>query len=160
MTPSQIGFAVFLVANATIYVRPWEIYPQLEGVQIYLGLILLAAFISYRQIQQHLRPASLLAQPITLCVLGVFVAVILSHVSNGYLSGAVKGATMMFKTVFYYLVLVATVDTTLRLRVFVISLAVVRHGFDCGSPGGLSQHHPRGIPDAHQGKSRLQCHRD
>ncbi len=124
MTPSQIGFAVFLVANATIYVRPWEIYPQLEGVQIYLGLILLAAFISYRQIQQHLRPASLLAQPITLCVLGVFVAVILSHVSNGYLSGAVKGATMMFKTVFYYLVLVATVDTTLRLRVFVISLAL------------------------------------
>ncbi len=123
ISPSSIGFALFLAANATIYVRPWEILPQLSGVPIYLGMIVTAAALSYRQIQLHLRWNSLLAQPITLCVLGMFAAVVVSHLANGYLGGAVAGASMMFKTVFYYLVLVATVTTPSRFRIFVVSLA-------------------------------------
>ncbi len=122
VTPSQIGFIIFLFANATIYIRPWEIFPALEGVQIYVYLILLSALFSYKQIQTHLSKASLLGQPITLCVLGVLAAVGISHLSNGYLGGATKGMFSMFKTVIYYLVLVSTVNTPKRLQVFVVSL--------------------------------------
>ncbi len=122
--PSQVGFLFFLLANATIYVRPWEVLPALEGFQLYLMFIFLAVLFSYRQIQQHLTIDSLKAQPITLCVLGVCAAIAVSHITNGYLSGAVKGTVSMLKTVLYYLVLVATVNSTRRFRLFLISLAI------------------------------------
>ena len=124
MTPSQVAFTFFLLANATIFVRPWEVFPELEGIQLYLGFIAAAAVLSYRQIMQHLHINSLLAQPVTLCVLGVCAAVAVSHLTNGYLGGAVSGTVNMVKTVMYYLVLVATVNTSRRFRIFVISLAL------------------------------------
>ncbi|WP_237225703.1 O-antigen ligase family protein [Rubinisphaera sp. JC750] len=124
VSTSHSAFACFLAANATIYVRPWEIFPALNGLPIYLGLIVAAGLLAYQSIQLHLRPLSLLAQPITLCVLGVCAGVAVSHLTNGYLGGMVSGTVMMAKTVAYYLVLVATVNTPQRLRVFMISLAI------------------------------------
>jgi len=124
LSTSQFAFLCFLLANATIYMRPWEVYPALAGFPIYVGLIMTAAVLSYRSIQQHLTPSSLAAQPITLCVLGVCAAVAVSHITNGYLAGMLKGTAMMAKTVMYYLVLVATVNTPQRLRIFLISLAI------------------------------------
>ncbi|TWT60206.1 O-antigen ligase family protein [Rubinisphaera italica] len=124
VTPSQIGFILFLLANATIYVRPWEVFPQLEGVQIYVFLILAAVAVCHKQIQNHLAPANLFAQPIMLCVMGLLLAVPLSHITNGYLGGALRGTVMMFKTVVYFVVLVAVIDSTRRFRMFIISLAL------------------------------------
>lgn len=121
---SQIGFLLFLLANATIYIRPWEIVPALAGVQIYVYLILSAALLSSRDIQKHLTRSSLLGQPITLCVLGVLAAVGISHLTNGYLGGAISGTFSMFKTVVYYLVLVSVINTSQRMRYFVISLII------------------------------------
>ncbi len=124
VTPSQIGFVLFVLANATIFVRPWEVLPELEGFQVYELLILTAGLLSYKQIQHHVKARCLLAQPITLCVLGVLVAVPLSHLANGYLGGAIQGTVMMLKTVVYYLVLVAVVDSTRRFRAFLMTLAI------------------------------------
>ncbi|MBL4884041.1 MAG: O-antigen ligase family protein [Planctomycetaceae bacterium] len=124
VTQSQIGFLLFLIANATIYIRPWEIIPALAGVQMYLFLILAAAICSFQQIQKHLTTSNLMGQPITLCVLGVLVAIGVSHMTNGYLGGAISGSITMFKTVVYYLVLVATINTASRLRYFIISLVL------------------------------------
>ena len=122
VTPSQIGFMVFLIANATIYIRPWEIYPALEGVQIYVYLILTAAMFSYKQIQNHLTIDHIKGQPITLCVLGILAAIGISHITNGYMGGASKGMFAMAKTVVYYLVLITCISTVRRLQMFVVSL--------------------------------------
>lgn len=121
--PSQIGFVLFLLANATIYVRPWEIFPSIADIQLYLMLILAAFVIAHKQIQHHLEPACLRAQPITLCVIGLLFAVPISHITNGYLGGAIEGSVMMFKTVIYFIVLVSLIDSVRRFRIFLVSLA-------------------------------------
>src|SRR6266478_1664544 len=119
-----IGYALFLVLNAVLFLRPAELIPELEGVQLYEIVILSCMAFSWKPLLQELQGRSLVRQPVTVCVLGLWVATALSHLSHANLGGAWTAARDFGKVVIYYLLLVSLVSNPRRLRLFLYALVV------------------------------------
>jgi hypothetical protein len=119
-----LGFSLFILLNAALFLRPAEIVPGMVGLEIYLVIILACFAFSFPTVLEQLTPRSLEGRPITVCVLGLLVAILLSHLSHFYLSGAALGGFEFFKIVVYYLLFVGLVTTPARLRKFLFWLAL------------------------------------
>ncbi len=117
---SALPFYLFLVVNATLFVRPAEVVPGLIGWPIYQVLILACLFLSLPCVLAQLTPASLGLRPITVCVLALLPVVFLSRLGNGDLLGAVDSGLEFFKVVVYYLLFVGLVNSPARLRQFLL----------------------------------------
>src|SRR5262245_33559087 len=119
-----MGFALFLLVNAILFVRPAEIVPELIGLNLYEYAILACLLASFPQVVEQLTPRALLERPITVCVLGLLLAVGLSHVSHFYFGGAHEAGLEFAKVALYYLLFVAVVNSPARLRQFLGWLVV------------------------------------
>jgi O-antigen ligase len=115
---NSLGFALFIVVNASLFVRPAELVPAVIGWPIYLVLILVCLAISLPQVLRQLTARSLKMQPITACVLGLQATVVLSLLANLDVAGAGAWGLEFFKVVVYYLLLVGLVTSAGRIRVF------------------------------------------
>ncbi|MES2791667.1 MAG: O-antigen ligase family protein [Planctomycetota bacterium] len=115
---SPVAFFLFQLVNATVFLRPAEIVPELMGLPIYEGLIFSCLFLSINTVRTELTPRQLYHNPITICVLGVWLACTLSHVTHGWLQGVVESTVLFFKTALYFFLLVSCVDTPARFRWF------------------------------------------
>ena len=107
---SPVAFLLFQLVNATVFLRPAEIVPELLGLPIYEGLIFSCLFLSINTVRNELTPRQLYHNPITICVLGVWLACTLSHVTHGWLQGVVESTILFFKTALYFFLLVACVS--------------------------------------------------
>jgi putative inorganic carbon (HCO3(-)) transporter len=119
-----MSYPLFIILNAILFIRPEELYPDLAGVRLYLIVITLCALVTAPKILDQLTPASLSRRPITVCVLGLLVAVALSYVGRGWLGGLLEQAPEFAKVVLYFLLLMAVIDTPGRLRQFLGWLVV------------------------------------
>jgi O-antigen ligase len=119
-----MSFFLFLLVNAALFIRPGEIEPELQSLPIYLTLISACAIATFAVEQTGPAPRQLLANPITACVIGVFFAVVLSHLSRLALWDAAAAGTEFSKIVVYYILLVAVIVTPERLRWFLLLLIV------------------------------------
>lgn len=117
-----MGFLVFILVNAALFIRPGEIIPDLQEIQIYNYVIIFCFAISFPSVLKLLSGRSLVRDPITVCVLGVQVGVLLSHLSHMQTWEARNYGFEFFKVVLYYLLLVGLTDTTARLRTLLLSL--------------------------------------
>lgn len=115
---SPVAFFLFQLVNATVFLRPAEIVPELLGLPIYEALIFSCLFLSINTVRTEITPQQLFHNPITVCVLGVWLACTLSHVTHGYLQGIIDSTVLFFKTALYFLLLVSCVDTPGRFRWF------------------------------------------
>lgn len=122
---NSLGFGLFIVVNITLFIRPGEVVPELIGWPIFLVLILLCLAVSLPQVLRQLSGRSLRDRPITVCVLGLLAAVVLSHLTNLSFAGAGEWGFEFFKVVVYYLLLVGLVDTPARIRRFLMWLALL-----------------------------------
>src|SRR5690349_13125108 len=86
--PYGLGFALFVVLNAILFVRPGDIIPALLGWDLYFACILACLACSFPVLFEQLAPQSLERRPITVCVLGLLLAVALSHLSHARLDAA------------------------------------------------------------------------
>jgi O-antigen ligase len=118
----RLGFGLFLLLNAILFIRPAEIFPALLGMPIYECVILATIAASLPVLIKQLTPASLLSRPGTLYVLALLPAIVLSHLSHGNFYDARVGATQFLKIAFYFLLLVGLVNTQCRLRIFLIAI--------------------------------------
>jgi O-Antigen ligase len=119
-----MGFIFFVLATAALLIRPGEQFPELRGARIYEALILLCAVFSISEVLQQFTLRALEVRPINLCLLGLLVAVVLSHVTQGNSKLAVDDGFEFFKVVVYYVLLVANITTALRLRIFITSIGL------------------------------------
>jgi O-antigen ligase len=117
-----LGFFLFLVFNATLFIRPAEIVPDLLGLEIALFVALACLAVSFPLMLAQLSGRALEAQPITVCVLGLQIAVVLSHLSHLFLTGAAVGGYEFAKMVVYYLLFVGLITTPDRLRQLLLLL--------------------------------------
>jgi O-antigen ligase len=117
-----MGFFLFLLVTATLFVRPAEIITDLEKLPIYNWLILACLAASLPGVLAQFSRQSLTRQPITVGVLGLLAAVFLSHASHGDLWSARFDAMEFSKSVIFYLLLVANVNSAARLRTFLFWL--------------------------------------
>jgi O-antigen ligase len=115
---------LFLLLNATLFLRPAEIIPQLTGLPIYEVVILTCLALSLPSVLRQFRYRALMENPITLCVLGMLPAIVLSHLSKGDTWYARTLGTEFIKVILYYLLLVGLVNTPGRLRQFLIAITV------------------------------------
>jgi putative inorganic carbon (HCO3(-)) transporter len=119
-----MSFAFFIALNAVLLIRPEELLPDIAGARLYLIIMGFCLLTAGPRVWAQLAPAQLVRRPITLCVLGLFVAVALSHLARGQFTRAFDEASEFGKVVVYYLLLVAVVDTPGRLRTFLGWLVV------------------------------------
>ncbi len=118
-------FALLILTTAVMFLQPAAYFPELTAWSIYQELILVCLVVSLPGVLKQLEVASLASRPITGCVLGLLLAVILSHLSHFNLYDARANALTFAKLIVYYLAFVAIVDTPSRLRQFLNWLNVI-----------------------------------
>src|SRR5262249_5764722 len=119
-----MAFGLFLLVNAALFIRPGEIVPGLEQVSLYLYLVLGCLVVSYPRVLERLRWPVLVEEPITLCILGLLAAIILSHLARMDTAEARERGVEFAKVALYYLLAIAVIDSPRDLRVFLSWLAV------------------------------------
>lgn len=122
--PHALGYALFVIVNATLFIRPSEVVPALLGWEIYQYLIILTLVVSFPAILAQLQAKSLEVRPITVCVIGLLPAMILSHLAHARSFEALEAAKDFIKTLLYYLLFVGLVLTPGRLRNFLWWLGI------------------------------------
>ena len=118
----RTGFALFLLLNAVLFIRPSEIIPELEGWPLYEVVILLCLLASLSAVRERLTAHSLRLQPGLVCVLLMLLVIVLSNLLHGLSYEARMGGIMFLKIVLYYLLLQGLVNSTARLRTFLLVL--------------------------------------
>jgi hypothetical protein len=111
-------FFFFLLVNAALFIRPAELVPALVGWKIYEPLILLCAVTAVTEVLGFLTGGSSGTKPITLCIFGLLLVIILSFMSRFEMDKAVEKGIEFTKVLVYYLLLVSIVNTPERLRRF------------------------------------------
>jgi hypothetical protein len=114
---TSLGFALFVLANAILFVRPSDVFPSLEGVEIYRYLLIGCLTVSFPAVLHYLGKGELTSRPIDLCVFALVPFVLLSSQAAGGLDAAGENAIIFFKILVYYLLLVSLVTTPWRMRV-------------------------------------------
>lgn len=121
---AKLAFALFLLTTATLFLRPAELFIWLADMPIYEVLILGTLALTFQSVQAHFKQFMLARQPITLCVVGVFVAIGISHLQYIYVGGVLDSGTLFLKTLIYFGLLLAVVNTPSRLKAFLLTVAV------------------------------------
>src|SRR4051794_767296 len=103
------AFALFVLVNATLFLRPAELIPAVEGQPIYELLILSCLALSLPAVLQRFGRDRLREDPVSVCVIGLLVAVVLSHATRFHFSEAISDGVLFLKLVVYYALLVTLI---------------------------------------------------
>ncbi len=117
-----MAFFLFLLVNATLFLRPAEIVPAWQGASLYEFLILGCALFALPEMLAHLGARPLEAQPVTLGVLGLLAAILLAPLTGLDFDHAWQAGFLFAKVIVYYLLLVSLVNTPARLGWFMVCL--------------------------------------
>ncbi len=139
-----VAYALFILLNAILFVRPAELIEGLQPYRLYLVVILICTATAYPVVLSQLGIRSLARRPITLCVLGLLLAVVLSHLRHVFMWGALTSGFVFFKLVLYYLLFLANVDTAPKLQRFLT--CIVLFTMVASSLALLQYHHFIDIP--------------
>jgi O-antigen ligase len=114
-----MDFAAFLLVTVLLLVRPQDFLEQLQEVPVYQAAMFACLAINLPKVLRQLRPGRLRVEPVTVCVLALIPAVLLSNLFRPGRMGESFTFTLDFvKSVIYYLLLIAVVNTPGRLRFY------------------------------------------
>jgi len=121
----RVAFALFLLANAALILRPADLFDAIAHWPIYQLLIVSCALLSLRPLADQLKWASLRCNPVTFFVLALLCVIPLAHLSHGQSWEARQAFVQFAKITVYYLLLLAILDTPQRLGGFLAFLALI-----------------------------------
>ena len=90
--------------------------PGLLGLELYQYVILACLAVSFPVLLAQITPQSLDARPITACVVGLFFAIVLSHLTHFNFPALLATSPEFFKVVLYFLLFLGLVTTPGRLK--------------------------------------------
>lgn len=125
-----MDFALFLLLNAALFLRPQDLAPSLAIIPLYNSLIVINLIVAAPAIFQHLRGGWKRA-PATVCVAGIFAALVLSLIARSDFAGAWHWGLEFAKIAAYFLLLIAVLTTARRFTVFlaaIVALTVILAG--------------------------------
>ena len=122
---SRLGFALFVVLNTLLLIRPQELFVQLNALPLYFVVMVVCLVINWQKILAQLSWTKLRERPITLCVVGLAPVIVLSTLWQSRIDLLETVAWEYVKIVAYYLVLMCVVDTPSRLRQAAITMAAL-----------------------------------
>lgn len=136
-----MDLALFVMLNGVLIIRPEELADG-SDMRLYLTVMCLNLVIAGPKILAMLQWPRLRRQPISVCVLGIWIAGVLSKLVRGQIDPTVDFLDGFGKVALYYFLLVSVIDTPERLRSFLGWLVVLVIAM---SALGLLQYH--GIVD-------------
>ncbi len=113
-----MDFALFVALNAVLLIRPEELFPDIAGARLYLVVICGCLLATGPRLLAKLQWSELKTQPITVCVLGLWVSAVLSQLARAHIGLAIDFGAEFGKVMLYYLLLISVLDTESRLRAF------------------------------------------
>jgi O-antigen ligase len=116
-----VDFALFVLINAILFLRPAELLP-IGALPIYEVAIVSGLLSALPSLQWQLSLARLAYAPITICILGLLVAITLSLSMQGAVAAGCSAGFEFLKIVLYYLLLVSVVNSVDRLERFLTAL--------------------------------------
>ncbi len=119
-----MDFVTFVLLNAVLYIRPMDFVPGLVGLPLY-NIAFCICFLC--NLPTLLSPGvfrSIVAHPVSICMIGVLATAILSNVLQGQLDVAVDTADWFFKLLLYYILIVCVVRTPVRMKWVLASLII------------------------------------
>lgn len=119
-----MDFVLLVVTTGVLFLRPLDFAPEFATLPLYLCCLLLTAAVAGEPVLRQLNPEALAARPVTVCIVGLLAAIVLSQLAQGSVWAARTGGTEFAKVVLYYLVLLAVLRTPERFRTFLGWLAV------------------------------------
>jgi O-antigen ligase len=119
-----VDFALLLLLNAVLFIRPAEIIPGLIGLPFYAVTLAACLVLSYASIARHVTSAPLSHQPITACVLGFAASAIASNIARFQITESIETLNMFTNILIYFFLLVSLVNTFKRLDRFLLWLAL------------------------------------
>ncbi len=119
-----MDFLLFLLVNATLFIRPAEIIPDLSTLPIYNVLILSNLVVALPKVMGRVSLQALKTEPITACVIGLLASIFLSHASHINFYNARSASVDFLKVVIYYILLIAVLDMPARLKQFLAALVI------------------------------------
>jgi putative inorganic carbon (hco3(-)) transporter len=117
----RVDLVLLLLACAALLVRPSDLFPQLEYWPAYQTIILFSLAVSVRSVIAQV-VTDVRARAITLLVIAFGASIVFSHLARGNLYDARVSGFEFFKVILFYLVVLATIDSVRRLRIFVLAL--------------------------------------
>ncbi len=119
-----LGFALFLLLNFVLLVRPGEIWQEVNEWSPYLVTMILCLAIFWPKIIKQFWLTELLETPITICLVLLAPVLVWSLIWNGRMDLMTYGVEFV-KMIAYYLLLVGVLTTPARIRIFALSLALM-----------------------------------
>lgn len=119
-----MSFFLFIVLNAVLFLRPQELFAGLEWTSFYEWTIIACMLTTGLAILRQLSFDVLLKRPINVCVLGLLIAVPLSHLAQFsgdsifYARMTLMGPQAFSKTILYFLLASAVLNTDARVEQF------------------------------------------
>lgn len=113
---SGLAFTLFCLTTATMIVRPGEMVTALAPIPFYEVLILSTLALAHQGVLQHFKFDSLKRQPVALCLVGVFIAIPISHLTHAYLGGTLESTIEFTKSAMLFILLVVVVDRWSRFE--------------------------------------------
>lgn len=119
-----MDYIIYLLLTAVLLVRPEEMIADLAGTRLYLWLILAGLIVAGGKIMALLSRDELERQPVTVCIITVWVVVVVSSFARGNPSKAWDDGTEFGKVILFYLYTVAVLDTVPRFQLFIRAYVV------------------------------------
>ena len=134
-----MSFALFLVLNGVLLIRPEELFPEIAGLRLYLIVIVACTLASLRDLRDFLSRESLAVSPVSVCVILYFLSTIISLSVMGRTAEALTEFGPEFaKVILYFFLLVSIVNSEQRYRLTIVSILIYIAGL-CGI--ALAQQH-------------------
>src|SRR5687768_14057786 len=119
-----LGFKLFLLLNAVLFIRPAELLPSLEGLPIYNVVMVACVLASLPVLLRQLSWSHLRSQPGVLCVVAMLPTIMLSQLVRGNTWHAREGAIEFSKVLISFLLLSGVVNTPARLGRFLCAVVL------------------------------------
>jgi hypothetical protein len=120
-----VDFALFLVVTAILFVRPSDFVPGLESVPLFLIAIVPCLLLSWHKLMPQLNPNALRERPVLLLGFGIVLAAVLSCVVYRQFEQLFKFVNGFSKTLLFYALMLAHLDSPRRLKLFAVGLVVM-----------------------------------
>jgi O-antigen ligase len=137
-------FFLFILANALLFIRPSELVPDLQAVEIYRWFILACLAVSFPDVLKQTSARFPGVPPIVTCVVLLLPAIFLSGFFHGNFELIQETVIEYIKILIYFFLLISLVTNLDRLRMFlrwiglfsaaVTLIAVLRYHADAAAP--------------------------
>ena len=121
---ARIGFALFLLANMVLIVRPADLYPPLLEYPIYEPIMIACLMVSLPRLMHQFWSRRIAARPITQLIFAMCCMIVISHLARGSIWDARTSGAEFFKIFLYYMALLSWVDSPSRMRKFLLWLCL------------------------------------